>query len=382
MKQPGFGTRSIHAGQEPEPVTGSVMIPIFQTSTYAQKAPGEHTGYEYARTHNPTRAAMENCIASLEGAKYGIAFSSGLAAITTCIQTLKAGDHVLCTDDVYGGTFRLFERVMKKFNVEFTFCDLSKPENFEKNVKSSTKILWIESPTNPTLKLLDIEQLSAKARHKNIRVIVDNTFMSPYFQQPLALGADVVMHSSTKYLNGHSDVVGGILVTNDSGLADEYRFLQNSVGSVPAPLDCFLILRGLKTLHLRMQAHQKNALILAEYLSSHPHVESVIYPGLASHPQHALAKKQMSGFGGMMCFRAKGGLEFTKSVLSKTRVFTLAESLGGVESLVEHPAIMTHASMPQKIREALGITDNLIRLSVGVEDAQDLVDDINQALMG
>ncbi len=382
MNQPKykFATNAIHAGQEPEQRTGSVMVPIFQTSTYAQKSPGVHSGYEYARTHNPTRQAYEECVASLENAKYGIAFSSGLAATSTWMQTLSTGDHIISSDDVYGGTNRLFHKVYAKQGFEFSLVDLTNPENFIAAIKPNTKWLWLESPTNPTLKILDIALLSKLAHEKGIKVAVDNTFMSPYFQKPLDLGADAVVHSATKYINGHSDVVGGIFLTNNETLANDMRFLQNAAGAVPAPLDCFLILRGLKTLHLRMDAHQKNAFEIANFLVAHPKVEKVIYPGLPSHPQHAIAKKQMTGFGGMITFFIKGGLTESRKFLESVKIITLAESLGGVESLVEHPAIMTHASVPVDQRAALGISDNLIRLSVGVEDIDDLKNDLNQAL--
>lgn len=375
-----LGTRAIHAGQEPEKITGAVMVPVFQTSTYAQKSPGVHTGYEYARTHNPTREALEACIASLEGASHGIAFASGLATTNTILQTFKAGDHVVCSDDVYGGTFRLFDKVLRRFGMEFTFVDLTNLEAAEKAFRPNTRLVWIETPTNPMLKILDIERLSALAHKHGAKAVVDNTFMSPAFQNPLALGADIVMHSSTKYINGHSDVVGGIALTSDAKIAQDLRFLQNASGAVPGPWDCFLILRGLKTLHVRMDAHQRNAMTIAEHLSAHKKVEHVIYPGLKSHPEHELAKRQMKGFGGMMSVRVKGGSKEANLFLSRLKLFTLAESLGGVESLIEIPSIMTHASVPPETRKILGITDNLIRFSVGIEDCADLIEDIENGL--
>ncbi len=376
----GFGTKAIHAGQAPDPITGAVMTPIYQTSTYAQKSPGAHTGYEYSRTDNPTRTAYQECVAALENGKHALAFASGLATIDTLMHTLKSGDHVICSDDVYGGTFRLFDKVLTRFNLQFTFMDLSDLSAVEKAIRPNTKLLWIESPTNPMLKIFDIAALSQLARSKKILSVVDNTFMSPYFQRPLDLGADLVMHSITKYMNGHSDVVGGVLIMNDSKLYEELKYLQNAVGAVPAPQDCFLVMRGLKTLHVRMKQHEENAIAIAQFLVQHPKVEKVIYPGLESHPQHLLAKKQMSGFGGMISFTIRGGLAESKKILEETKLFTLAESLGGVESLIEHPAIMTHASVPVENRQKLGITDNLIRISVGIEDAKDLIADLNQAL--
>lgn len=376
----GFGTKAIHAGQSPEPRTGAVMVPIFQTSTFAQESPGKHTGYEYARTGNPTRTAYEECVASLENGKYALAFASGLATTDTLLHTLKAGDHVICADDVYGGTFRLFDKVLTRFKLEFTFMDLSDLHAVEKAIKPNTRLLWIESPTNPTLKIFDIAALTKLARSKNVLSVVDNTFMSPYFQKPLDLGADAVIHSITKYMNGHSDVVGGVFVTSNTEMYEQMKFLQNAVGAVPAPMDCFLVMRGLKTLHVRMKQHQENAIAVAQFLAKHPKVEKVLYPGLDSHPQHMLAKKQMSGFGGMISFYVKGGINESRSVLEKVKIFTLAESLGGVESLIELPAIMTHASIPPENRKKLGIGDNLIRISVGIEDAQDLIADLNQAI--
>jgi cystathionine gamma-lyase len=379
-KTPGFATRAIHAGQEPDPRTGAVMVPIYQTSTFAQSSPGKHTGYEYARTDNPTRTAYQECVAALENGKFALAFSSGLATIDTLLHTLKSGDHVICSDDVYGGTFRLFDKVLTRFGIRFTFMDLGDLSKVETAIRPETRLLWIESPTNPMLKIFDIASLASLAKKHGIKSVVDNTFMSPYFQKPLDLGADVVIHSVTKYMNGHSDVVGGVLVTNDSALYQELKYLQNAVGAVPGPQDCFLVLRGLKTLHVRMREHERNAIEIARFLEKHPKVEKVIYPGLSTHPQHELAKRQMSGFGGMISFVIRGGLDEARKLLERTKLFTLAESLGGVESLIEHPAIMTHASVPPETRKELGIADTLIRISVGIEDPADLIADLAQAL--
>jgi cystathionine gamma-lyase len=376
----GIGTRAIHAGQSPDPTTGAIMTPVFLTSTYVQESPGKHTGYEYSRTGNPTRTALQDCAAALEGARHGIAFASGCAATTTLMQTLSQGDHVICGDDVYGGTFRLFDQICTRWGLRFDFVDLTDPDAVLRATLPETKLVWMETPTNPLLKLSDIAAISERCRAKGLKLIVDNTFMSPIFQNPLALGADVVVHSTTKYLNGHSDVVGGVIMTNDDAIAEELCYLQNAVGAVPGPLDCFLTLRGLKTLHVRMARHASNAMTLASWLSEHPAIESVTYPGLESHPQHELAARQMSGFGGMITCVVRGGLEPTRRVLERTQLFALAESLGGVESLIEHPAIMTHASVPLAQREALGISDGLIRLSVGIEDVTDLQRDLDQAL--
>jgi cystathionine gamma-lyase len=375
-----FGTLAIHAGQEPDPSTGAVMTPIYQTSTYAQASPGKHRGYEYSRTDNPTRTAYQACVASLEGGKHALAFSSGLAATDAIIHMLKTGDHVICSDDVYGGTFRIFDKIFKRMGIEFSFVDLSDLKKAESAFRPNTRILWMETPTNPMLKILDIEALAALARKKGVISIVDNTFMSSYFQKPLKLGADIVAHSVTKYMNGHSDVVGGILVTSRDDIHQELKFIQNAVGGVPGPMDCFLVMRGLKTLHVRMERHAQNALEIARYLEKQSKVERVIYPGLESHPQHALARRQMSGFGGMITFFIRGGLSEARSFLERVQIFTLAESLGGVESLIEHPAIMTHASIPAETRRGLGIHNNLIRISVGIEDLADLKEDLTQAL--
>lgn len=375
----GFSTRAIHAGQQPDPTTGAIMTPVYLTSTYVQSSPGVHQGWEYSRSHNPTRRAYENCLANLEGARHGFAMASGCAATTTILHILKQGEHVVAGDDMYGGTFRLFDKVLKHNGLEFSYIDLTKPENFEKAVKNNTKLVWLETPTNPTLKLVDIRKISAMAKARGIIVVVDNTFLSPYFQRPIELGADIVVHSATKYIGGHSDMVGGIIVTNRDDLAEKIAFLSNSMGAIAGPFDSFLALRSLKTLPLRMKAHQKNAEAIAEFLEGHSKVEKVIYPGLKSHPQHALAKEQMLGMGGMITFYIKGGLSAARSFLENVNVFSLAESLGGVESLIEHPAIMTHASVPAENRKALGIDDTLIRLSVGVEDLEDLISDLKFA---
>lgn len=376
----GFDTRVIHAGQPPEPNTGAIMTPIFQTSTYVQRSPGEHTGYEYSRTQNPTRHALEDCIAALEGATHGVAFGSGCAATTTIMHTLRAGDHVISGDDIYGGTYRLFTRVFAEMGLEYTFVDMSDAAALEAAFRPETKLVWLESPTNPLLKITDIQAVCDMAHARGVKVVVDNTFMSPYFQQPLSLGADAVVHSTTKFINGHSDVVGGIVLTSDEAMAERLRFLQNSIGAVPGPMDCWLVLRGVKTLSVRMRQHAANAQVIAEYLEAHDLVERVVYPGLPSHPQYELAQRQMSGPGGMITFFLKGGLPAARAMLESVKVFALAESLGGVESLIEHPAIMTHASVPAEVRAELGITDGLVRLSVGIEDVEDLRADLERAL--
>lgn len=376
----GFATRSIHAGQTPDPTTGAIMTPLYLTSTYVQESPGVHKGYEYSRTGNPTRKAYEDCLASLESGKYGFAFASGCAATTTIMHMLKAGDHVIASDDLYGGTFRLFDKVIRHNGIDFSFVDLSNTENFVAALKPNTKMVWIETPTNPMLKLIDIRKVCAEANKKNLISVVDNTFMSPYFQRPLELGATVVLHSTTKYINGHSDVVGGALITSNSDVAERLAFLSNSTGAIQSTFDAYICMRSLKTLPLRMKAHAENAMAIAKFLEQHPKVEKVLYPGLPSHPQHALAKEQMSGFGGMITFYLKGGMAESREFLEKVSIFSLAESLGGVESLIEHPAIMTHASVPLANRQALGIHDNLVRLSVGVEDLEDLLWDLKNAL--
>jgi cystathionine gamma-lyase len=373
-----FETLAIHAGQRPDPVTGAVMTPVYLTSTYAQSAPGEHKGYEYSRTHNLTRHALQDCLAALEGARHGLAFASGLAATDALLHLLDAGDHVVYSDDVYGGTFRLFDKVFRRHGLSFTPVDATDPGNVERAMTKRTRMVWLESPTNPMLKIADLAAIAAIARARGATSVVDNTFATPFFQRPLELGIDAVCHSTTKYLNGHSDVVGGAVLTSDESLFERVRFLQNAVGAVPSPMDSFLVLRGLKTLHVRMQRHEENAFHLARHLEAHPQVEKVTYPGLPSHPQHALARRQMRGFGGMLTFVVRGGLPAARAFLSSLRVFALAESLGGVESLIEHPAIMTHASVPAETRAALGIADGLIRVSVGIESADDLVEDLER----
>ena len=378
------GTLAIHAGQTPDPSTGAVMPPIYATSTYAQSSPGVHQGFEYSRTHNPTRFAYERCVAALEGGSRGFAFASGMAATATILELLDSGDHVVAMDDLYGGSFRLFERVRRRSaGLDFSFVDMTDPALFEAALTPKTKLVWIETPTNPLLKIVDIAAIAAIAHRHGALVVVDNTFASPMLQRPLQLGADIVMHSATKYLNGHSDMVGGMVVVgDDADLAERMAFLQNSAGAVQGPFDSFLALRGLKTLHLRMKAHCENAQAIAEFLQGHDAVKDVIYPGLASHPQHELARRQMDGFGGMVSFRLKGGFEAAKRFCERTRLFTLAESLGGVESLVNHPAVMTHASVPVETRTRLGIGDDLVRLSVGVEEIADLGEDLQQAFAG
>lgn len=380
----GLGTRAIHAGQSPDPSTGAVMTPIYATSTYVQRSPGEHQGFEYSRSHNPTRFAYERCVADLEGGTRGYAFASGLAATSTVLDVLDSGSHVICMDDVYGGTFRLFERVRRRSaGLDFSFVDLNDIAALEAAVKPTTRLIWCETPTNPMLKIVDIARLAEFARARGLWLAVDNTFSSPMLQRPLELGAHLVMHSATKYLNGHSDMVGGIVVVGeDAELQEKMTFLQNAVGGVQGPFDSFLALRGLKTLHLRMRAHCENASALAAWLQTHPNVDKVIYPGLASHPQHALAKQQMRGFGGMISLYVRGGLAETRRMMERCQLFALAESLGGVESLINHPAIMTHASIPADQRARLGIHDNLVRLSVGVEDLDDLRTELDQALRG
>jgi cystathionine gamma-lyase len=380
FKEAGFSTRAIHAGQSPDPTTGAIMTPLYLTSTYVQSSPGVHKGYEYSRTSNPTRKAYEDCLASLESGRFGFGFASGCAATTTIMHLLKAGDHVIASDDLYGGTFRLFDKVIRHNGVEFTFVDMANPENISKAITKNTKLIWMETPTNPMLKLVDINAVAKIAKQNKIISVVDNTFMSPYFQRPLELGADIVVHSTTKFINGHSDIVGGAVVVKDDTIAEKIAFLSNSMGGICSPFDAFMCLRSLKTLPVRMRAHQENATAIVDFLKEHKAVDKVIYPGLDSHPQYELAKKQMSGFGGMITFYLKDGLSSARSMLEKVRVFALAESLGGVESLIEHPAIMTHASVPLEIRQQLGIDDGLVRLSVGIEDIQDLLKDLDQAL--
>ena len=375
-----FASRAIHAGQSPDPSTGAIMTPVYQSSTYVQSSPGVFkNNYDYSRSANPTRTALEANLASLENADYGISFSSGCAALCAVMHLFKSGDHVIAGDDLYGGSFRVFDKIFRQMGITFTQVDLTDTASIEKALKPETRLIWMETPTNPMLKIADIQQTAIIAKRNNILLAVDNTFATPYLQNPLALGADIVCHSSTKYISGHSDVIGGALIVNDKALAEQLHFIQNAVGAVPAPMDCFLLLRSTKTLHVRMQRHCENAGILAEFLNTHPAVNRVIYPGLTSHPQHALAGKQMNGAGGMITFFLNGNLQTARTFLEGVSLFSLAESLGGVESLIEHPALMTHASIPVQQREALGIADNMIRLSVGIEDVDDLKSDLMRA---
>ncbi|WP_369743079.1 cystathionine gamma-synthase [Pseudidiomarina sp. PP-1MA] len=377
-----FATRAIHGGQAPEPATGAVMPPIFTSSTYIQESPGVHKGFEYSRSHNPTRFAWERAVANLEGGQHGYAFASGMAATSTIMELLNSGDHVIAMDDLYGGTFRLFDKVRgRSAGLNFSYVDLTDLAAVAAAITSSTKMIWIETPSNPMLKLVDIAAVCKLAKQHNIWVVVDNTFATPFNQRPLELGADVVMHSATKYLNGHSDMVGGIAVVGDNAeIAEQMTFLQNAVGAIAGPFDSYLALRGVKTLALRMQHHNAAALKIAQWLDQHPQVEKVIYPGLPSHPQHQLAKQQMTGFGGMISILLKGDLDKARRFLEAVEIFALAESLGGVESLIEHPAIMTHASIPAENRAKLGILDNFVRISVGIEDVEDLIADLDRAL--
>lgn len=377
----GFATRAVHAGQSPDPATGAIMTPVYLTSTYVQEWPDRHKGYDYARTVHPTRAALEKNLASLEGAKFGLCFSSGMAATSTVAEALSAGDHVLCGNDLYGGTYRVFTKVFARFGMTFSFVDATDLAAMEAAFTPKTKLVWIETPSNPLLKISDIRALARLAHSKGAKLVVDNTFASPALQRPLSLGADVVVHSTTKYLGGHSDVVGGAILTSDEALYKEYKFLQNAVGAVPGPLDCFLLLRGTKTLPLRVARHCQNAILVAKHLLAHPEVAAVHYPGLPTHSGHELAKSQMSGFGGMISFELKGDIERAKRMISSCRIFSLAESLGGVESLIGHPASMTHGSIPREERLKAGLTDGLIRLSVGIEDAADLIADLDSALV-
>ena len=381
----GFDTRAIHAGQEPDPTTGAIMTPIYTSSTYVQESPGVHKGYDYSRSINPTRKALEACIADLEGSSFGYAFSSGMAACSTVLEVINAGDHVLAMDDLYGGTYRLFEDVRKRSaGLEFNFSDLSDLSNLKSSIQSNTKMIWVETPTNPLLKIVDLEEIAKFAKENNLISVCDNTFCSPYIQNPLELGFDIVVHSATKYLNGHSDLIGGVVVCSNQKpeLADQILYLQNAVGSIMSPFDSFLLLRSLKTLGVRMEKHCENAMKIASYLDTHKAIEKVIYPGLKSHPHYEIANKQMQGYGGMITLILKGGLDSAKIFLERTELFSLAESLGGVESLIEHPAIMTHASIPPEIREEIGISDGLVRLSVGIESLEDLIQDLEASLKG
>lgn len=376
-----FGTKAVHAGVEPDPTTGAIMTPIYQTSTYVQSGIGEHKGYEYSRTHNPTRTPLQDALAALENGKHGLTFGSGLAAIDSVIKMLSPGDEVISVNDLYGGTYRIFKTVFEKFGIKFHFADLRTMDQLDALINSKTKLIWVETPTNPTLQIVDIAEVAKRTAGTDILLGVDNTFATPFLQNPLDLGADIVMHSVTKYLGGHSDVVMGALVVKDDQLANELYRIQNSCGAINGPFDHFLVLRGLKTLHLRMRQHCKNGQAIVEFLQSHPKIDKINYPGLPSHPNHEVAKRQMNDFGGMMSFSLKGNkLKDAQEILKKVKVFALAESLGGVESLIGHPASMTHASIPKEEREKSGVTDSLIRLSVGVEDAEDLIRDLEQAL--
>jgi cystathionine beta-lyase len=376
-----FGTKAIHAGQEPDPTTGAIMTPIYQTSTYVQESPGVHKGYAYARGKNPTRVALERCLAELENAKHGLCFSSGMGAADAIIKLLVPGDEVIATDDLYGGSYRMFTKVFAKYGIVFHFVDMHDFDALERTVNAKTKMLWVETPTNPMMKIIDIERCVEFAKKHNLISVIDNTFASPYLQNPLDMNADIVMHSATKYLNGHSDVVMGALCTNDDNLYEQLAFIANSCGATPGPQDSFLVLRGLKTLHVRMERHCANGVVVANFLANHPKVEKVYWPGFPSHPNHEVAKKQMRDFGGMISFSLKGDrFEDASTLAQNVHVFSLAESLGGVESLLGHPASMTHASIPKPERERSGITDSLLRLSVGIEDAEDLIEDLTNAL--
>ena len=382
-KKQGFSTKAIHAGQQPDPSTGAIMTPIYASSTYVQQSPGVHQGYEYSRSHNPTRKALEDCIAALENGSAGYAFASGMSATATVLELLDSGDHVIAMDDLYGGTYRLFENVRKRSaGLEFTFANLSDLDNLESALQDNTKMIWVESPTNPLLKLVNLQAVAEFARKHNLIAVCDNTFCSPYVQKPLDYGFDLVVHSATKYINGHSDVVGGIVVCGPDrqDLVEQMFYLSNAIGSIMSPFDSFLVMRSLKTLSIRMERHCDSAMHVAQYLEQHEAIEKVYYPGLQSHPQHELAKQQMNGFGGMISVVLKGGLASAKTFLENTHLFSLAESLGGVESLIEHPAIMTHASVPVAIRNEIGIVDGLVRLSVGIETLEDLIADIKIAL--
>ena len=380
-KMYSFGTRAIHAGQEPDPSTGAIMVPIYQTSTYVQESPGKHKGYAYARGKNPTRVALEKCLASLENAKHGLCFSSGQGAEDAIIKLLRPGDEVIATDDIYGGSYRMFTKIYENFGIKFHFVDMTNVPEVESLINEKTKMLWLETPTNPLMRIIDINALTKISKNKNILVVVDNTFASPFLQNPLDLGADIVVHSVTKYISGHSDVVMGAICTNDDKLNEELAFIANSCGAVPGPMDSFLVLRGVKTLHIRMERHCLNGKAVAEFLRSHPKIDKIHWPGFLNHPQHHIAVKQMRDFGGMISFTLKGNSkEDAFRMASSTKVFALAESLGGVESLIGHPASMTHASIPEALREKLGVVNSLLRLSVGIEDKEDLIEDLRQAI--
>jgi cystathionine gamma-lyase len=375
-----FETKAIHTGQEPDPATGAVVVPLYFTSTFAQASPGKHGGYVYSRTQNPTRKALEECAAALENGKYGLAFGSGMAAISDVLGLLKAGDHIVCTNDIYGGTYRILEHVYRDYGVDFSLVDTTDCANIEAAIKKNTRMIWLETPSNPLLRIVDLREAARIGKQRGIITVVDSTFATPYFSRPLDLGIDIVMHSTTKYLGGHSDVLGGLVITSNDELHERLEFCQNAIGGVPGPMDAWLVLRGIKTLAVRMRQHFANALEVAKYLESHPRVRRTIFPWLPSHPQHELAKRQMSGMSGMVSFEIDGGLEDARRFLERVRLFTLAESLGGVESLIEHPAIMTHSHVPPEIRQKTGISDSLIRLSVGIESVEDLIADLESAL--
>jgi cystathionine gamma-lyase/cystathionine beta-lyase/cystathionine gamma-lyase/homocysteine desulfhydrase len=378
-KEPGFATRAIHAGQQPDPLTGAVTVPIYPTSTYVQQGIGEHKGYEYSRVSNPTRARLEENLASLEGGVAARVFGSGMAAINAIVSMLKTGDHVVCGNDLYGGTPRLFNQVMTGFGLEFSYVDTSEAQNVERAIRKNTRMVYVETPTNPLMRLSDLAAISQICRRKEVALVVDNTFMSPYFQQPMALGADMVVHSTTKFLNGHSDGLGGVVVCAKQGDADKLAFLQKAAGAILSPFECWLVLRGVKTLAARMEIHDRSGRIVADFLSKHKKVKAVFYPGLPNHPQHVLARRQMSGFGSMITFET-GSLKNANTMLKRVRVCSLGESLGGVETLISHPATMTHAALGVKGRKAIGITDGLVRISVGIEDVDDILDDLDSAL--
>jgi len=375
-----FETRAIHVGQEPDPATGAVIVPVYFTSTFAQASPGKHKGYDYARTQNPTRKALEECAAALENGRYGLAFGSGMAAINNVLNLLKTGDHIVATEDMYGGTYRILEHVYRDYGVTFSLVDTTDLAKVEAAIRKNTRMIWLETPSNPLLRITDLAKVARVARGRGLITVADNTFATPYFQRPLDLGIDIVVHSTTKYLGGHSDVVGGLVITSNEEHHRRLKFCQNAVGGVPGPMDAWLVLRGIKTLAVRMREHMANALEVAKYLEVHPRVGRVIYPWLASHPQHKLARRQMSGMSGMVSFEIKGGLKAARRFLERVKFFALAESLGGVESLIEHPAIMTHSHIPAKIRSKTGISDSLVRLSVGIENVEDLIADLEQAL--
>jgi cystathionine gamma-lyase len=375
-----FETKAIHEGQAHDPTTGAVVVPVYFTSTFAQESPGKHKGFEYARTHNPTRAALERCAASLENGKYGLAFGSGMAAINNALSLLKAGDHVICTNDMYGGTYRILDKVYKDYGVDYSLVDTTVPANIEAAIRENTRMIWVETPSNPLLRITDLRAVARIGRERGLVTVIDNTFATPYFQRPLDLGIDVVVHSTTKYLGGHSDVVGGLVITSDDSHFKRLRFCQNAVGGIPGPMDAWLVLRGIKTLAVRMRQHMANAVAVAEFLSTHPRVRRLLFPWSADHPQHDLARGQMSGVSGMVSFEIEGGIDEARRFLERVRLFTLAESLGGVESLIEHPATMTHSHMPPEVRRSAGISDSLVRLSVGIENIEDLTEDLRAAL--